>query len=672
MFKRSHVALLLLSGVFAVAACTGDKGAAGSNGADGSDGKNGANGADGEPGADGTKGSDGEMGTMGDPGAMGEPGAMGDPGAMGEPGSDGAPGIDATSLLSFAPVAFPADDAAKRLVSGTTSAKIDGVDHAIGFHTLLRTGDQPVAAGPVYGRLVDHTGAVIKTESGADDVQSYLDFSSLLQVGEKLFQVTHVESLPGAHYLSELAQAADGTLSVVSTKPIDLSSIDGIWDPCAGNVTPWGSHLGGEEYPADARAFEGYTKVEDMDKDFHRPMLRYFGLDIYSTDAGGALTLTMPQVKAVYSPYMYGFAVEEKVDASGNATPAKHYAMGRAAIELPYVMPDYKTVYISDDGQNDAFYMFVADVAGDLDAGTLYAAKWEQTSAAAAGYAKIHWISLGHATSAQVSKLIHVDKVAFSDIFMTEAPVGSGCPNFTPVNTDTGFECLKLQPGMELAASRLETRRYAAYLGATTEFRKTEGITFDPATSKLFVSISNLERGMEDAKKAGVANDTYDKGGPNDIRLGYNKCGAVYQLPIGYDPVIGSNYVVKKWETLVAGTPSTAVADNACDIDGIASPDNLTFIPGYNTLIIGEDTDYHQNDAVWAFNLATKKLSRIQTTPYGSESTSVYWYPNINGFAYLKSVVQHPYGESDQTQNNNDLTLNRAYDGYIGPFPAMD
>jgi secreted PhoX family phosphatase len=225
---------------------------------------------------------------------------------------------------------------------------------------------------------------------------------------------------------------------------------------------------------------------------------------------------------------------------------------------------------------------------------------------------------------------------------------------------------------MAKAASRLETRRYAAYLGATTEFRKTEGITFDPATKKAFIAISALERGMEDHMKGGVANESYDKGGANDIRLAYNKCGAVYAAPVGYDPVVGSDYVIKKWESLVWGKASSAVADNACDVDGIASPDNLTFIKGYNTLIIGEDTDYHQNDAVWAYNLTSKQLTRIMTTPYGSESTGVYWYPNINGFAYLKAVVQHPYGESDQTMNGGDKALNRGYDGFIGPFPAMD
>ena len=39
--------------------------------------------------------------------------------------------------------------------------------------------------------------------------------------------------------------------------------------------------------------------------------------------------------------------------------------MGRVAIELAYVMPDNKTVYISDDGSRVGLFRFVADNPGD-------------------------------------------------------------------------------------------------------------------------------------------------------------------------------------------------------------------------------------------------------------------------------------------------------------------
>ncbi len=37
------------------------------------------------------------------------------------------------------------------------------------------------------------------------------------------------------------------------------------------------------------------------------------------------------------------------------------------------------------------------------------------------------------------------------------------------INAGYGIECIKLNPGQEVAAAFFETRRYAAYLGATTE-----------------------------------------------------------------------------------------------------------------------------------------------------------------------------------------------------------
>ncbi|MCB1423952.1 MAG: hypothetical protein KDJ69_16125, partial [Nitratireductor sp.] len=103
----------------------------------------------------------------------------------------------------------------------------------------------------------------------------------------------------------------------------------------------------------------------------------------------------------------------------------------------------------------------------------------------------------------------------------------------------------------------------------------------------------------------------------------------------------------------------------------IANPDNITYIPGYNTLIIGEDTGSgHQNDAIWSMDIETGKLTRIFSTPYGSETTSPYWYSDVNGHGYLMSVVQHPYGESDEDKLA-DAADARAYVGYIGPFPAL-
>ncbi|CAL8464810.1 g4345 [Coccomyxa elongata] len=171
---------------------------------------------------------------------------------------------------------------------------------------------------------------------------------------------------------------------------------------------------------------------------------------------------------------------------------------------------------------------------------------------------------------------------------------------------------------------------------------------------------------MEDNSVAGVANTRFDRGGKNSIKLPYNVCGCVYALDVN------QSYVAQKMSALVCGnTASNTDALNRCDKKGISSPDNLSMMRGYNKLIIGEDTGTHQNDVIWLYDFADKSLKRLQTTPYGSETTSPYWYENINGCAYFVSVVQHPYEESDNARITDNASTGRAsYVGYLGPLKA--
>ena len=188
----------------------------------------------------------------------------------------------------------------------------------------------------------------------------------------------------------------------------------------------------------------------------------------------------------------------------------------------------------------------------------------------------------------------------------------------------------------------------------------------------LFVAMSEVGNGMEDNAKDGK----YDKGGHNDIRVGANACGAVYALPLATDAAIGSDYVAKSAKTLVAGKPNkyadgSPYAGNTCDIDGIANPDNITFMEGLR------HADHRRGHRLGpperrdlGLNMTSGDLTRIFSTPYGSETTSVYSYGNVGGHGYLMAVVQHPYGESDEDKLA-DPTDARAYVGYIGPLPPL-
>lgn len=584
--------------------------------------------------------------------------------------------------ITFTEAPVPVTDEQKRAILSSESVTVDGVQVPFDYQIALRSGDTAANEpnGFRFGQLYDINGMPLMAEDGSAYIANSNDFSSFLEGDDgNLYMVSHFESRPGAIYLTEMAQdSSTGQLTALRTRPLDFSSVNGGWVHCAGSVTPWGTHLGSEEYEPDAKQWR-----DNEISDYNAAMARYFGAD--PADAG-----------AVMNPYDYGYPIEIDVANYDQVELGKHYAMGRIALELGYVMPDQKTVYMSDDGTNVGLFRFVADRPGDLSSGTLWVAQWNQKSAAGAGSATISWIPLGWANNQLVRDWISA--YTFADIFDEAEPVMENgedtgtCPSgYTSINAGHGggdHQCLALRDVdgdgavsyLDAAiASRLETRRWAAMQGGTTEFRKMEGITYSPDHHRLFIAMSEVDRGMRDFERAGRESpyEAYDIGGPNHMTLtNGNVCGAVYALHLD------GTYAAVDMFPIVAGTPLTvdygAAADspeydgiNKCDLEGIANPDNITYMPGYHTLIIGEDTGSgHQNDMIWAFNTETSALTRIQTTPYGSETTSPYFYPNINGFAYLKSVVQHPYGESDQDQLTNP---NEKF-GYTGYFvlPAMD
>lgn len=580
----------------------------------------------------------------------------------------------ADKTAQFAEVTAAGTDGEKRAVRASDSAMINGKMVTTGYQTILRSGDQrgPDPKLNTYGLLVDNQMNPILAADGSTTVANSNDFSSILHVGAKLYNVSHFEDIPGALYLTELSQdQSSGQLSAVSTRALDLSGINGIVSPCAGSVTPWQSHLGSEEDAPNARAA--------------RP-------DYMATFFGGGTTVGGTPNQNLYK---WGYPVEVAVTEAGAATVSKHYSMGRFGHELSYVMPDNKTVYESDDNTNTSYYIYVADKAQDLSAGTLYALKIKQNSAAGSTdliQGDVSWIKLGHATDAQVKTLIDAG-TTFADIFDTATPKADNTcdTGFKPVNTSVGLECLALKAGKEQAAAFLETGRYAGYVGATIELRKEEGITYDPQAKRMYVSYSFLENGMEDNRKLGKPNTSYDKGGNNDVKAIFNHCGAVYAYDMASDATIGSDYVANKVSGILAGVmttkadpdklnPSTIAAyasdspfaGSACSVDGIANPDNISFMPGQKTLLIGEDSDDgHQNDMSWAYNIETKKLTRIQTTPYGSEVTGMYYYPAVNDFGYIMNIVQHPYGESDTGKVSTTSPERHSYLGYIGPLPSF-
>ncbi len=385
------------------------------------------------------------------------------------------------------------------------------------------------------------------------------DFNGFVPTGDNeglLF--TNWEERPGGMSRAKLARADDGTWTASDIEMLDFSAVKGTWVNCFGTMSPWMTPLSSEELYFDNSSDwnnPGY-KYHDGQQD----LAKYLG--------------TYP------NPYDYGYIVEI-TDPAGAATPVKHFAMGRFSHENSVVMPDNKTVYLSDDGTGVVFFKFVADTAGDLSAGTLYAAKMTQRDAgnaapsATTGF-DVSWVELAHGSNDDVAAWIKDYDGITPDQFeegknsyLTEADIADWAAGKAADNR----------------VAFLESRKAAAAKGATAEFRKMEGVNINYEGAKdgsvpfMYMAMSEVGKTMAD--------------GEGDVRLEANKCGVVYEMPLEAD------YDVKSMVPVVAGHGyDKANTPNACPTDSISNPDNL-IVRKDGSVVIGEDTGKHENNMMW-------------------------------------------------------------------------
>lgn len=481
--------------------------------------------------------------------------------------------------------------------------------------------------GKIAGATYDVNGNMITKPDGTPYLSSSPDSNTLLKVNGKLYMVNHYESIPSnkignmpeTMMLNTVEQNKEtGELTITDMTPIDFSADGGIWTPCAGSLSPWNTHLGSEEYEPDARAHEANPE---------KSAVTQHARNYYQDDT------------VIGNPYLYGYVPEVSIDEKGQATAVKHYSMGRLSIENVKVAPDNRTVYFGDDGSYTMAFMYIADQAKNLSAGTLYAAKWHQTGEENGGSANLEWIKLGHATDEEIKEL--AENTKFSDIFETTTDAEYAKANgFTRTKAGGRDEWLKVKPGMEKAAAFLESRRYGALKGATAEFNKMETVEINKADNKMYMTMSTISGGM-----TANPNDPTD-----DIHVPKINAGGIYEMNLAEKQTdsegnkIKSKYVANEITGLLMGE-DLAVRDadgNKANVDKIANPDNITYSEKMRTLFIAEDSGNHVNNFGWAYNIDTKKLSRILSAADGGEVTGIQAVDNLNGFTYLMAGSQNP------------------------------
>ncbi len=572
--------------------------------------------------------------------------------------------VFAGGSLVFEPVALPADSGAP--IPVTQRAWADGKPINVGFHELIRVGDQPNGSPFRFGQLLDAQGQPFPPDRGPfAELCNEADYNGIVQAHGKWWMFTHFECMRGEIYLTELSvDSGTGLPSAVRTAPIGaaLQNQGGVYDPCSGVTTDWGTMLGSEEYEPDARQWSADT---------HQMPDGYWLARSYNH-----LTRAFAS-PAEANPYRFGWVPELTIqDAEGAVSATKHYAMGRFSHEISRVMPDQRTVYQSDDGRGAGWFLFVADEAADLSRGTLYAAQWTLDTAHADGSGRLTWVNLGHATDADIAPFVEgPHAVRFDDLFDT-APYANGCPaTFSAISTMGSDECLRLRaphsraPNPAQLASRLETRRYAALLGATVEWMKGEGVASDAAGRHVYVSFSSIVDTMTAGAPVGIA---------DHIRLPANPCGAVYAGNTAAHPAdaagraIASEFVMVDLWAAVRGIDDQ---HNGCRSDSISNPDNIVFIDAFDTLAVAEDTR-RSPDALWMVDVVTGTKNRVLLAPDGAEVTGLSYVPQTGWLMVSLQGPGHGPDAQPYPPSANQLPFGaipsdrRSVVGVFGPLPT--
>jgi secreted PhoX family phosphatase len=460
----------------------------------------------------------------------------------------GVIGYDMNRLpKSFEGLAVPQTDAEKQVVQV-----------ALGSYQIIgKAGDfEDVVPGGI-GAVMSHDGSRRLLQSNDPDFNAYIPVTSKPNEG---YLFTNWEDRPGGMSRIRIRQADDGSWQVVDNDAImiDFSAVGGTWVNCFGSVSPWNTPLTSEELYFDDTADWNNPEYEDHQQQ-----------------------LTLAEHVGHYpNPYDYGYIVEI-VDPAGMAMPVKHYSLGRFSHENAVVMPDSKTVYLSDDGSGVVFFKFVAHQPGNLGAGTLYAAKVAQdegTDPATVGF-DVEWIELASGDNATIARWIET----YDDIGVDDFEAGE-----TSYISDDEVAAWARREAADDRVAFLESRKAAAAKGATAEFRKMEGVIINQAAASdrsepfMYLAMSEINETMSDRE--------------GDIQLDQNDCGVVYRMELD------ESYDVSRMEPVVAGGPHDPNAEvDQCATDNIANPDNVLVMQD-GRVLIGEDTGAHENNVLWVWD----------------------------------------------------------------------
>ena len=468
------------------------------------------------------------------------------------------------------------------------------------YVTLAKSGDK-MGDGKVVGGIYDTSGKLMFVSNDVD-YNGFIPLSSTEAYLYTAFEGAGRRGVSGISRLKLIRSNGRWAADLKQSEMMDLSSIDGAWVLCFGTISPWGTPILSEEYYFYNTSLWNHPNDHDDDE---RPGFK----------GGNDVNYHQPKMMDRYlgkasNPYRYGYNIEMNNAASkDDVSMVRHFAHGRFSHENVMIMADGKTLYQSDDdsakytnvkfnsNSGGVFFKFVADVAGDLSAGTLYAASLKQdngTDPRTTGF-DVNWIELAHGNNTQIEKWIsEYDGISWKDHkegqtnFVSDADVNNWAEGKTgkDLNGDGKVGSYK-----DDRPAFLESRKAAAALGAANDWNKMEGVAAD--SKNVYLAASNLTESMD--KTWGDihwSTGVKDKAAPGQIALDKEACGAVYKAPLTAD------YDIKRFEPYVVGRDLGN--KKGCDLNGIASPDNI-LSTATGGLLIAEDAGSRQHpvDFLW-------------------------------------------------------------------------
>jgi uncharacterized protein len=201
------------------------------------------------------------------------------------------------------------------------------------YKPLFREGDFEGQIRGGVGALMSAGGKTKLKRSNDPDFNAFIPTS---EDGDKGYLFTNWEDRPGGMSRVLIVKSDNGSWSIAENDfiMIDFGPVEGTWVNCFGSVSPWKTPLSSEELYFDDTS--QWNKLEFEDYNSRATLARQLG--------------------CYPNPYDYGFNVEITEPTSHNPAPVKHLAMGRYSHENSVVMPDEKTVYLSDDGTGGVFF----------------------------------------------------------------------------------------------------------------------------------------------------------------------------------------------------------------------------------------------------------------------------------------------------------------------------